>query len=82
MGGFSRKQDIIDAEKIIIEYDKKMARLGGVGNSDYKILHPDEVRDALLDHPNYAKLTARVKKECETYQKKRKERNEKIGRAS
>ncbi len=59
MTAFSRKQDRLDAIKLEIYRNKTMARNGN--NDDFKLAHPDWVRDAQGDSPKYTVLETKTK---------------------
>ncbi len=71
MTGFSWKKLIENADKNILRQAKVLAKKG---QSQAKLDHPDEVRDA--NQGNYTKLTLRIKSELEKKRKAILERRE------
>ncbi len=75
MTGFSWAKLIIQADKNILRQAKTLAKKG---QAQYKLDHPDEVRDA--NQGNYTKFTLRIKTELEKKRKTINDRREIINR--
>ncbi len=71
--GFSWKQAKIDAVDVKIRRAITMAN--AASNPDFKMQHPDWVRDA--QNKNYTNLKKVVKEKCEKYQQKAQARRDK-----